>query len=402
MFDELDREVFAVGEQIFEIGDAGDCAYLIENGSVEIFIMDQGVERLVSSMGKDEMFGEIALIDHQPRTATVRAAEKTVLIPVRRKLVDGLLEKSDPILRHLLLVILERFRSKQADPAKSAQSEEALAEQTAHRNNLKGEATQKLSLAHGITRALAREEFELHYQPICNLADGSIAGFEALIRWHHPTDGVIPPMDFLWLAEQTGLIRELGLWTLERACRDWPILRQYSGYKSPFVSVNLSPSQLICESLVDDVKAIIARHNMPATELKLELTETVMVEHPEIALQILNSLAELGSSLALDDYGTGHSGLAHLQRYPVGTLKIDRTFVAPLLESTLSSEIVHSSIELAHLLGMDVVAEGIETKEVGEKLLEMKCDFGQGWLFGRPVALQDLALIHKKIQGNTE
>ncbi len=394
MFDELDREVFAVGEQIFKVGDAGDCAYLVEAGSVEVFVAERGVESLVSTMRKGEMFGEIALIDHQPRTATVRAAERTVLVPIRRELVDGLLEKSDPILRHLLLVILERFRGKQAEPARPGRGAEALAEQTAHRNNLKGEATQKLSLAHGITRALAREEFELHYQPICHLADGGIAGFEALIRWHHPTDGMIPPMDFLWLAEQTGMIRELGLWTLERACRDWPALRRYSGYSSPFVSVNLSPNQLICESLVDDVKAIIARHNMPATELKLELTETVMVEHPEVALQILNRLAELGSSLALDDYGTGHSGLAHLQRYPVGTLKIDRAFIAPMLESTLSSEIVRSSIELAHLLGMDVVAEGIETEETGARLLEMKCDFGQGWFFGRPAALQDLAILY--------
>lgn len=396
MLDELDREVFAAGEQIFKVGDAGDCAYLIEKGSVEIFAMDQGVERLVSLMGKDEMFGEIALIDHQPRTATVRAAEKTVLVPIRRKLVDGLLEKSDPILRHLLLIILERFRSKQDSSAKSAPSAEVSPEQSIHRISLKGAATQKLSLAHGVTRALMRDEFELYYQPICNLADGNIAGFEALIRWHHPTDGVIPPMDFLWLAEETGLISELGLWTLERACRDWPTLRQYSDYKSPFVSVNLSPSQLTCESLVDDVKAIIARHNMHATELKLELTETVMVEYPEIALRILDRLVELGSSLALDDYGTGHSGLDHLQRYPVGTLKIDRAFIEPMLGSVQSLEIVRSSIGLAHSLGMNVVAEGVETEAARKKLLELGYDFGQGWYFGRPAALQDLAIQYAK------
>jgi len=396
MLDELDREVFAAGEQIFKVGDAGDCAYLIENGSVEVFAMDQGVERLVSSLGKDEMFGEIALIDHQPRTATVRAAEKTVLVPIRRKLVDGLLEKSDPILRHLMLIILERFRSKQNSSTKPAPSAEVSPEQSIHRISLKGAATQKLSLAHGVTRALMRDEFELYYQPICNLADGNIAGFEALIRWHHPTDGVIPPMDFLWLAEETGLIRELGLWTLERACRDWPTLKQYSDYKSPFVSVNLSPNQLTCESLVDDVTAIIARHNMPATELKLELTETVMVEYPEIALRILDRLVELGSSLALDDYGTGHSGLDHLQRYPVGTLKIDRAFIEPMLGSAQSLEIVRSSIGLAHSLDMNVVAEGVETEAARKKLLELGCDFGQGWHFGRPAALQDLALRYAK------
>lgn len=396
MFDELDREVFAAGEQIFKVGDAGDCAYLIEKGSVEVFFVEHGVERLVSSLGKDEMFGEIALIDHQPRTATVRAAERTVLVPIRRKLVDNLLEKSDPILRHLLLVILERFRSRQGGSLKSVSGAEASPAQTAQRSSLKGEATQKLSLAHGITRALTHDEFELYYQPICNLADGSIAGFEALIRWHHPTDGVIPPMDFLWIAEQTGLIHELGLWTLERACRDWPALRPYSNCEHPFVSVNLSPSQLTCESLVDDVKAIIARHNMPPAELKLELTETVMVEHPELALRILDRLVKLGSSLALDDYGTGHSGLDHLQRYPINTLKIDRTFIEPMMESAQSLEIVRSSIDLAHSLGMNVVTEGVETEAARKKLLELGCDFGQGWHFGRPAALQDLAIRYAK------
>ncbi|MDD5299297.1 MAG: EAL domain-containing protein [Gallionella sp.] len=396
MFDELDREVFAAGEQIFKIGDSGDCAYLIEKGTVEIFVVIQGIEQRVSSMGKDEMFGEIALIDQQPRTATVRAAEKTVLVPVRRKLVENLLEKSDPILRHLLLVVLERFRGKQSNTAKPAISTDAEQEQSNRRSALKGEATQKLSLAHGITRALTHEEFQLYYQPICNLTDGHIAGFEALIRWHHPTEGIIPPMDFLWLAEQTGLIRDLGLWTLERACRDWPTLKQYTCYESPFVSVNLSPSQLTCESVVDDIKAIIARHDMPTAELKLELTETVMVEHPEVALRILNRLIELGSSIALDDYGTGHSGLDHLQRYPIRTLKLDRAFIAPMLGSMQSMQIVQSSIDLAHSLGMNVVAEGIETKDVGDKLLEMKCDFGQGWHYGRPAALKDLALRYAK------
>jgi EAL domain-containing protein (putative c-di-GMP-specific phosphodiesterase class I) len=396
MFDELDREVFAANEQIFRIGDAGDCAYLIESGTVEIFVVIQGVEQRVSSMGKDEMFGEIALIDQQPRTATVRAAEKTVLVPVKRKLVENLLEKSDPILRHLLLVVLERFRAKQGNTAKPAIGTVAEQEQSDRRSALKGEATQKLSLAHGITRALTHEEFQLYYQPICNMADGHIAGFEALIRWHHPTEGVIPPMDFLWLAEQTGLIHDLGLWTLERACRDWLTLRQYTRHEHPFVSVNLSPSQLTSESVADDIHAIIQRHNMPTAELKLELTETVMVEHPEVALRILNRLIELGCNIALDDYGTGHSGLEHLQRYPIKTLKLDRAFIAPMLESAQSMQIVQSSIDLAHSLGMNVVAEGIETKDVAEKLLEMKCDFGQGWYFGKPAALKDLAARYAK------
>lgn len=390
MFDELDREVYLDGHHIFKYGDQGECAYLIEEGQVEVYVMVQGEERRINLLGKGELFGEVSLIDHQPRTAAVRAVEKTVLVPIPRKLVEELMERSDPVLRHLLLVILDRFRNRQWSPAKQIAATALSAEQTLRRSAVQGEATQRLSLAHGIKRALARAEFQLHYQPICDLADGRVTGFEALIRWAHPTDGLMQPKDFVWVAEQTGLIREMGLWTLERACLDWPILRRLTNHDSPFVSVNLSASQISNELLVEDVQAILSNHNMNPTELKLELTETVMVEQPEAALKVLGRLVELGCGLALDDYGAGHSSLSRLQRYPLGTLKIDYTFVAPILESAQSLEIVRSSIALAHSLGMDVVAEGIESEAVRVKLTEIGCDFGQGWHFGKPAPLQEL------------
>jgi EAL domain-containing protein (putative c-di-GMP-specific phosphodiesterase class I) len=396
MFDEFDREVFASGQPIFKYGDMGDCAYLIEEGTVEVLVMKQGGEHRIRLIGQGELFGEVSLIDYQPRTATVRAIERTVLVPIPRKLMEGLLEKSDPVLRHLLLVILERFRHRNDGSALSESSATIPPEQSRQRSIVKGEATQKLSLAHGMKRAIAREEFQLYYQPICNLADGRIAGFEALIRWHHPTDGVMQPKDFLWIGEQTGLIHEIGLWSLERACRDWKTLKDFTDYEKPFVSVNLSAAQLSNEMLVEEVKAIISSQNMCAAELKLELTETVMVEQPESALKIMDRLIELGCSLALDDYGAGHSGLRHLQRYPLSTLKIDGAFVEPILRSIQSLEIVRSSVALAHSLGMTVVAEGIEDKGVRAKLMEMKCDFGQGWYFGRSATLQELVLRYAK------
>ena len=396
LFDELDREVFSGGQVIFKSGDAGDCAYLIEEGVVEILVVKQGDDHRIRSIGKGELFGEVSLIDYQPRTATVRAVERTVLVPIPRKLMEQLLEKSDPVLRHLLLVILERFRNRNDGSSLSATSAFVAPEQLKRRSVVKGEATQKLSLAHGMKRALTHEEFQLYYQPICNLADGCVAGFEALIRWHHPTDGPLNPDDFLWIAEQTGLIHEICLWTLERACRDWHTLRKFSDYKTPFVSVNLSPSQLSNEMLVEDVKTIMAGQNMNPAELKLELTETVIVDQPEVAAKILQNLIDLGCSLALDDYGAGHSGLRHLQRYPLGTIKIDCAFVEPILSSAQSLEIVRSSVALGHSLGMSVVAEGVESEGVRAKLLEMKCDFGQGWYFGRPATLQELVIRYAK------
>ncbi len=384
MFDEFDRKIFQENEVVFRKGDEGDCAYLIEKGTIEIFVSSGTTEQRLSLFGKGELFGEVALLDQLPRTATARATENTVLIPIQRRVVANLLDNCDPILRHLLLVILERFRG--AQTATSSQTPENQL-QIKRQSATRGEATQKISLAHGITRALTRDEFILYYQPICYLKSGEIAGFEALIRWNHPTDGLVPPMDFIWLAEQTGLIRELGLWTLERACRDWPKLRTFTRGNQPFVSVNLSPNQLTAKGLVSDVKGIMDKYAMKPSELKLELTETVVVERPDQASDILNQLIGLGCTLALDDYGTGYSGLEHLQRYPIKTLKLDRAFIAPMLESEGSAEIVQSSIKLAHILNMRVVAEGIETEDVRAALLKLDCEYGQGWLFGKPIPL---------------
>ena len=389
-FDEFDREVFANGQVIFSHGDMGDCAYLIEEGSVEILVNKPDGEHRIRLIGQGELFGEVTLIDYQPRTATVRAVERTVLVPIPRTMMEVLLQQSDPVIRHILLVILERFRHRNDSSLTSQARVELPAEQIKQRDAVKGEATQKLALAHGMRRALAHNEFELLYQPIRDLTKGNIVGFESLIRWNHPTDGVMPPMDFLWIAEQTGLIHDIGLWTIEQACRDWPALKKLTTHDAPFVSVNISASQIGNEKFVDEVTAIFAGNGMNAAELKLELTETVMIEHPDVALKVMRTLIKMGCTFALDDYGAGHSGLRHLQKYPVSFLKIDGGIVAPILESTQSLEIVRSSIALAHSLGMRAVAESIETEAVRAKLQEMTCDFGQGWLLGKPSTVKEL------------
>lgn len=381
MLKNLHRGTYAAGEIIFKEGDPGDCAYLIEEGCVEVSVSSTQRSRI----SKGELFGEIALIDQQPRTATVRAIENTVLIPIPRQLVKELLEKTDPVVRHLLLTILERYRSTRNQPAFDPSRSSIF-----KRDTTRGVAAQQLRLSHDIADALRKEQFEMFYQPICDISSGRIAGFEALIRWHHPGEGMIPPMEFLGVAEQTGQIREIGLWTLARACSDWTTLRLRTNHSKPFVSVNLSPSQLIGDGFVEDVKAIIHQHQMPAPELKLELTETVIINKPELALQLLAKLTESGSTLALDDFGTGHSGLDSLHRYPFGTIKIDRAFVSQMLTSPHSAKIVRASIELAHSLKMDVVAEGIETEDERLALLELGCDYGQGWLFGKPASLKSL------------
>lgn len=389
MLEHLNREVYVAGEYIFHEGEVGDFAYIIESGSVAIFKTHQGQEQALGQVVRGDIFGEIALLDTQPRSASARCEEKTVLIPIQRKLVNTILEKTDPIIRCLLLVVLERYRVSSNIPSiPDEENANAQADKLKQRHTLRGEVTQKLTLANDISHALKNNEFDLYYQPICDLSSGLIAGYEALIRWSHPRNGIISPLDFLWIAESTGQIEEIGIWTLERACRDWPILRQHTNHKSPFISVNLSANQLIGEGLITDLSNLLARYQIQANELKLELTESIFINNPEQALTLLSMLTKLGCSLALDDYGTGYSGLNSLQRYPIGTMKIDQSFISTMHTSAQSKEIVQSSIKLAHSLGMNVVAEGIETEEIYLSLIEMKCDFGQGWYFGRPTALK--------------
>lgn len=388
MLEHLNREVYVAGEFIFREGESGDCAYIIESGNVAIFMAAQGHEQPIGHVGRGGIFGEIALLDAQPRTATAKCVEKAVLIPIQRKIVNTLLENADPIIRNLLLVILEHYRVNNDTPlAAAAKISNIKADSATHRDSLRGEVTRQLALAHDIAHALIHNEFDLYYQPICDLSSGSVAGYEALIRWNHPRNGVVLPRDFLWMAESTGQILEIGLWTLERACRDWPILRQHTNHAFPFISVNLSANQLVGDSLMTDLSSLIQRYQIPAKQVKLELTESIFINNPEQAHLLLNQLTKLGCSLALDDYGTGYSGLNSLQRYPIATMKIDQSFISTMLSSAQSNEIVRSSVKLAHSLGMNVIAEGIESEDVYLSLIEMNCDFGQGWYFGRPTAL---------------
>lgn len=389
MLEHLNREVYVAGEVIFQEGEQGDCAYIIESGSVSIFMAAKGNDKPVGQVSSGEIFGEIALLDSQPRTATAMCTEKTVLIPVQRKMVNTLLEKTDPIIRSLLLAVLERYRVNSKVPLqRTEKKQETKIEVAKNRDTLRGEVTQQLALVHDISHGLKHNEFDLYYQPICELSTGSVAGYEALIRWNHPRNGLVAPLDFLWMAESTGQILEIGVWTLERACRDWPILSQHIKHALPFISVNLSANQLAGDSLIKDLRSILTRYQIPANQLKLELTESIFINNPAQAHLLLNQLTSLGCSLALDDYGTGYSGLNSLQRYPIATMKIDQSFISSMLTSAQSNEIVRSSIKLAHSLGMNVVAEGIETEDIYLSLLEMQCDFGQGWYFGRPAALK--------------
>jgi diguanylate cyclase (GGDEF)-like protein/PAS domain S-box-containing protein len=245
-------------------------------------------------------------------------------------------------------------------------------------------ALQRLHLETDLRGAVEREEFELAYQPVVSLADGRIAGFEALARWRHPERGLLQPSEFIPAAEDTGLIVPIGRWVLREACRqmrEWN--RRYGAALS--VNVNLSPRQFGDPGLAGDVEAALRETGLPAAFLKLEITENLLMGDAGGAAATLEELKTLGVDLCIDDFGTGYSSLSYLHRFPIDTLKVDRSFISRLGDGQ-TEQIVRTILVLARTLGMRAVAEGVETPEQADSLRAMGCEYAQGYRFSHPVA----------------
>jgi diguanylate cyclase (GGDEF)-like protein/PAS domain S-box-containing protein len=247
----------------------------------------------------------------------------------------------------------------------------------------------RLQLETDLRHALEREEFRNFYQPIVSLASGKIAGFEALLRWQHPTRGLLGPEEFIAVAEETGLIRELGWWNLREACRqisDWKA--QPDADPELTISVNLSVKQFLQPNLVSDIKNLLRELAFPPESLKLEITESTVMGDPIAAVEMLLQIKALGIRLAIDDFGTGYSSLSYLHRFPLDTLKIDRSFISGICEGGEGMEIARTIMPLASNLRLDVVAEGVETIEQVALLKKLRCKFAQGFYFSRPLAAE--------------
>ena len=379
MLDTLPREHISAGQTVCSLGKPGDAAYLVETGSVEVLAPAGTV---LAILQRGEIFGEVALLDQAPRTATVRTREPTTLIRIERAHVQALLKHTDPVIRHLLVLLLERFRFRCGVPAPLETS-----------SNDGNAAMLTLMLAKDLEHALEHGQLELAYQPLVDLDSRRLAGFEALVRWHHPLLGDITPTRLIALAEKTGLIRPLGLWVLQRALSDWPALRKFcqaTMHGPAFVSVNLSAYELSNPQIVDIIEQHLAAAGMPPQELKIELTETTLVDDLDTLGASLALLSAHGVGIALDDFGTGYSSFEYLKTLPIGCLKIDRAFVGAVKSEARSREIVLAALQLARTLGMCTIAEGIEDEETARQLADFGCDLAQGYYFTLPLSLNDV------------
>lgn len=392
------KEQFDSRETIFHSGEPGACAYVIEEGCVEVLRGEGDEQRRIVVLAQGAMFGEVALLDRQPRTATVRTLVPTRLIRIDRNHVEELLLRSDPVIQFLLRQLLVRFRNANGVAVEQDADSERIPDRRQNDvsvGDLHATALRTLTLAQDLSNAIEKNQLELFYQPLIALKDLSLIGYESLIRWRHPSMGLVSPMEFIPLAEKTGLIHRIGQWVLQRSAADWSELRahcRHDGAQPPFMSVNLSAPELSGEGIVDAIETCIAHHGMRANELRIELTETIVINNIEGVSNALNRLRAGGIGIALDDFGTGYAGLDYLQTLPFSCIKIDKAFVQQMNSSERSFHIVKAALELASTLGLTTVAEGIEDAGIGRTLAAMGCTFAQGYHYAKPMPKHEIAL----------
>lgn len=366
---------------IFGEGEIGDCAYLIQRGGVEIAVLRNGRKVVLATLGRGELFGELSLIDDAPRSASATTIEETVLLAVSRDAFRDKLVGTDPLVALFMRAVVERFHEARerllsfVAPGNAC----AVGATKSHTRQFWGNrraTVRELALRNELDRALRDGQLRIYLQPIVALRGHAIAGFEALVRWHHPTRGVLGPASFVHFAEGTGQILAIGAWIFEEACRLRGMLENIGD--KPFISVNLSAKQFQEPDLAAHIAASVERWHVNPSQLKFEITESALMDDPQRAAQTLGELRRRGFALAIDDFGTGYSSFSYLVRFPLDSLKIDKSFVDHVTHDHKSALIVRSLATLAHSLGMTVIAEGVETSEQASALEELGCDQGQG------------------------
>jgi EAL domain-containing protein (putative c-di-GMP-specific phosphodiesterase class I) len=389
------RRLFSAGSEIFREGDVGDFAFIIERGEIEISVGSDETKEVLAVLAAGELFGELAALDGHARSANALALTDTALILISQDQIRHRVNSGDEILALLLRSVLRSYRGDRRnitgweavlDPAEPA---------VTHGSDRHRSAVAKLTLENELKAALAGEEFEVYFQPLVHLKDRSLAGFEALIRWNSPFRGVVSPDQFIKLAEEAGLIVAIGRFVIGSAV---PHLAEFqkaliaAGRPNPalFIAINVTKHYLQDAAFLDDLAAVARAYGLAPGQIKIEITESVLIDDHEGAIAWIGRSKQLGFRVSIDDFGTGYSSLGYLHRLPVDELKIDKSFVAAMLNDPRSMAVVRAIVGLAQGLELAVVAEGVETLEQAEALRQLGCGYGQGYCFSRPLEAEQV------------
>lgn len=385
------------GTVIFREGDAGDCAYVIESGRVLVYLTKDTEEIPISILGVGEIFGEMSLIDNLSRSASVRCIEDCVVTLVTRDQMLQRFQGSDGLVQLLLKVLMTRLRrnnlaiSNQWDVVNGKGGASKLYVDSAAKF---GDVFENIKFENRLQDALQKGEFVMYYQPILNIQSNTVIGCEALLRWNDPVGGLIMPDAFIDFLENSVLVVPVGFWILNQCFSDFHKLKALGGPHF-MMSINVSSRQFTHPTFVEELEKIAKKYRVPVQNIKLEVTERVMLEGA-VALDTLARCHEKGYCISIDDFGTGFSSLKYLSQMPVNYLKVDRSFVMKVSRDAKALAVIRSIIFMAESLGMEIIAEGIETIEERDILIRLGASLGQGWLYSKALPLaQFLHLPHQ-------
>ena len=406
MADKTIKKTFKKGSTLLREGEKGDCAYIIEQGNVEIIVQKAGQMVQIGTRGPGSLVGEMAIIDDKPRVATVRALDDCEVLEISRADFTRRVDQADPIVRMVMRVILTRYRdilSRSEFPPKMALPGTLGAEDIEHSDESHDIAVNTIKIFNELKFALDQNQLTLFYQPIIDLQNMKIAGFEALMRWKHPESGMISPGVFIPVAEESGLIVDMSKWALDTACETVNHLQAAANpkilTKDPlFVSVNFSVKDFSDGDFSALVAKTLKKRNTAPGQIHLEITESLLMEEPETAKEALEKCRALGVHVSIDDFGSGYSSLGYLHYFPINTLKIDQSFIRSMLSQEASYILVKAIIGLAKNLKMKVIAEGVETKEEAVSVRSLGCELCQGFWFAKPLPLEEAKAFVKNWQ----
>ena len=390
------QKVFRAGEVIMRQGEFGECAYIIDSGQVEILIeKTNGLVQRVGTRGPGTVIGEMAIVDDEPRVATIKAVEDCRLLEITRSDFHRRLKSADPVIQMISQIILTRYRDMLVrasifkEPGTFPTPEELEREFVGQTN-----AIETIKIANEFKAAMDAGQLSLNYQPIINLQNGEVEGFEALMRWNHPEKGFISPGVFIPVAEDSGLIVEASRWALRESCRALKRIEGKVGYQGKlFMSVNFSSTDFAEESFLEHLYNILSETDVPASQVHLEITERLLMSQPDNAKETLSMCRKAGLGISIDDFGTGYSSLSYLHYYPIDTLKVDQSFVRNMGKDKTAAELVKSIVALGQNMHMHTIAEGVETAAEAAQLRDMGCQSAQGYYFAKPLPENDITNV---------
>lgn len=370
-------------------GEKGHCAYIIEDGQVEILIeKPDGRIQHVGTRGPGTVIGEMAIVDDAPRVATVKALKDCKMLEITRDDFAQRLKAADPVIQMFSQVILTRFRDTLTRAHILGDSSNYPPPEALERNfAAQTDVVESVKIANEFKTALEKGGLALHYQPIVDLGKGGVVGFEALMRWTHPEKGVISPGLFIPIAEKSGLIVAASKWALKESCAALKRIQTQTKPEKPlYMSVNFSSHDFVEDDFVKGVVDTINNAGVEPGQIKLEITERLLIQQPDNAKDALSACRKAGIGVAIDDFGTGYSSLSYLYYFPIDVLKIDQSFIRAMYHEERSLELVKSIISLGKNMNMSIIAEGVENMEEARLLRSIGCDMAQGYYFARPMA----------------